>query len=216
MSKMITIPKPQKPNLSAIETCNVEKNAKYININFSKFNIKAVNIQSEFNNHFKDQKHFNEVVSSFLGIVLPKISSQTYNQICEGTQEGKALHFHTIDEEHRDVLRNILLEYGYKQTAIDQIFEGNNLFEFSATIGHTYAARVVAHKIDNVFYLLFFDTNHHIYLNRKFVKESLFYETCPVYKDAECAYMPNECFAFSFLDENKLADTFGYSLNPQQ
>lgn len=130
--------------------------------------------------------------------------------------EGRSLHFHTIDEAHRKIVCEILKEYHFSDRTIEQMFEGDNIFEFTATLGHTLAARIVCHKFENILYFLFFDTNHHVYMNEKYVKESLFYEDCPTYSSSNCSYMPAECFAVSYLDEEKIRESFGYSSAPQQ
>lgn len=183
-------------------------------VNFEKFNLTPVCIRGQFNNHFKNTQHFYDVAAGFLGKVLPKITSHTYAEICEGGQEGRVLHFHTISKKHRKLVSDVLKEYGFSSQTIEQMMEGNDLFDFSATLGHDSPARIVCHKIDNVLYFLFLDTNHHIYMNEKYLGESLFYEDCPVYSDGNCNYMPADCFAVSYLDEQKLKDTMGYADNP--
>lgn len=197
------IPKVQVPSKSDV-----------LNVNFSKFKLNPICINSRFNNHYKNDEHFAAIAAQFLGTVLPKITGHTFQQVCEGAREGQILHFHTIDEEHQKLVYNILKEYNFPDATINQMMEGNSLFEFVATLGHTYPARVVCHKVDNVLNFLFFDTNHHIYLNEKYVRESLFYEECPAYKNNSCKYMPQDCFAFGYLDENKLSESFGYSTSP--
>ena len=181
---------------------------------FSKFRISPICLRDEFNNHFKDQQHFCTVAAEFLGKILPKISSHTYSEICEGSQEGRTLHFHAIDKSHLLIVQRILSKYGFPKTTIDQMTEGKDIFEFSAALGHTYAARVVCHKDENVLYFLFFDTNHHIYINERYVRESLFYEECPACNSEKCNYMPADCFAVGYLDEQKISDSFGYSASP--
>ena len=181
---------------------------------FSKFKLSPICLRGEFNNHFKDQQHFCTVAAEFLGKILPKISSHTYSEICEGSQEGRILHFHAIDKSHQLIVQRILSEYGFPKTTIEQMTEGKDVFEFSAALGHTYAARVVCHKDENILYFLFLDTNHHIYINERYVNESLFYEECPAYNDKKCNYMPADCFAVGCLDEQKISDSFGYSASP--
>ena len=117
---------------------------------FSKFKLFPICLRGEFNNHFKDQQHFCTVAAEFLGKILPKISSHTYSEICEGSQEGRILHFHAIDKSHQLIVQRILSEYGFPKTTIEQMTEGKDVFEFSAALGHTYAARVVCHKDENI------------------------------------------------------------------
>lgn len=183
-------------------------------INFSLFHLNPICIRGEFNNHFKDEPHFHAIATSILGTMLPKITSHKFSEVCQGGIENDGIHFHSIDKSHQEIVRDILTEYGYQKPRIDQMLEGNDIFQFSATMGHTYAARVVCHKIDNILYLLFLDTNHHIYMNQKYTEESLFYESCPVYLNSKCRYMPTDCFAFDYLDMNKLEETYGYTSSP--
>ena len=211
------VPMPQPPKSSSRIT---KKNPAAVltqpnlTVNFSKFNLSPIRFSNEFNNHFKNQEHFNSVVVEFLGKILPTICARTYSQICEGSRDGKALHFHTIDKKHLGIVRRILQQYGYSSLTIEQMTEGNDIFEFSAALGHAHAARIVCHKNDNILYLLFFDTNHHIYFNERLVRESLSFEFCPSSIAETCTYMPDSCFAVNYLDEKKLSDSYGYSFDP--
>ena len=45
-------------------------------------------------------------------------------------------------------------------------------------------------------------------------RESLFYEECPTYINKQCAYMPEDCFAVEYLDEELLKERSGYSYSP--
>ena len=183
-------------------------------IDFSSFKLDPICLSGKFNNHFKDTDHFASIASYFLKNILPKITSHSYKDICEGGVEGRELHFHTIDDSHKELVREVLEKYSFPDSKIEQMFEGNSIFEFSAILGHTYAARVICHKVDNILQLLFIDTNHHIYFNPKYTKESLFYENCPIYAQGSCNYMPFDCYAVSYLDEKKVAESFGYTTTP--
>lgn len=186
----------------------------YLSISFSKFNLQPVNLPGEFNNHFKDDAHFQAVASSVLSLALRHITSHTYKELCEGGIAGSGLHFHPIDADHLQTVRRILEVYGHKKQTIDQMLEGNQIFQFSGIMGHTYATRIVCHKIDNILYLLFFDTNHHIYINEKYIRESLFYESCPIYQQEKCKYMPSDCYAFEYLDLQKIQESYGFTVSP--
>lgn len=183
-------------------------------VNFSKLKLTPICIKGRFNNHFKDNEHFATVTAGFLGVILPKIASHTYEEICDGGAEGRVLHYHTVDEAHRTAVREVLEEYHFPAHMIEQMFEGNDIVEFAASLGHVYAARIVCHKVNNVLHPLFFDTNHHIYLNEKYVRESMFYDDCPIYLNEQCRYMPSECFAFGYLNEELLEETYGYTFYP--
>jgi len=183
-------------------------------VNFSKLQLKPVCIKGKFNNHFKNDQHFSSVAASFLGVVLPKITSHSYKELCDSSSEAKVLHYHIVDEAHRENVREVLEQYHFPTHAIEQMFEGNNIVEFSASLGHIYAARIVCHKVNNVLHPLFFDTNHHIYLNEKYVKDSMFYEDCPTYLSEKCPYMPTDCFAFGCLNEELLKESYEYLFYP--
>lgn len=183
-------------------------------VNFSKLNLTPVCIKGKFNNHFKNDQHFASITANFLGVVLPKITSHTYKEICDGGSEGRALHYHSVDEDHRKNIREVLEAYHIPTHAIEQMFEGNNIVQFSASLGHIYPARIVCHRVDNVLHPLFFDTNHHIYLNEKYVRDGMFYEKCPEYLSGQCPYMPTDCFAFGYLNEELLKESYEYSFSP--
>lgn len=184
-------------------------------MNFSKFRLECVCLRGKFNNYFKDGEHFQAVAASILGKILPIITAHKYKELCEGGTDGETLHFHSIDKEHQEIVRDVLKVYGYNESAINQMLEGNDLFQFSGITGHTYATRVVCHKVGNTLYLLFLDTNHHIYINEKYVEESLFYENCPTYQEGQCKYMPNDCFAFAYLDLQKIQESYGFTSCPE-
>lgn len=176
-----------------------------LSINFSKFHLAPVRLSGTFNNHFKDNEQLQKLLSELLGKILPKISSETYKEL---QRDAKQLHFHTIDEEHRRIVREVLKEYSFSDNAVEQMFEGNNLCEFSASLGHVIPSRAICHKVGNVLYLLFLDVNHHVYFNQKYTEESLYYEHCPVYLEGDCSYMPNDCFAVEYLDKEMLWNSF--------
>ena len=179
--KQIIAPVLDQPQNRIADKVTSAAQANSLIVNFSKLKLTPVCIKGKFNNHFKDDKHFASITASFLGVVLPKITSHTYKEICDGGSEGRVLHYHSVDESHRKTVREVLEEYHFPAHVIEQMFEGNDIVEFSASLGHVYAARIVCHKVNNVLHPLFFDTNHHIYLNEKYVKESLFYDDCPTY-----------------------------------
>lgn len=185
-----------------------------VSVSFSEFRLDPVCVRGKFNNHFKDDAHIKAVVSEILGRALPKITSCKFSEIREGGRESSGLHFHSIDGQHQEIVEDVLGEYGYSKQSIEQLLEGGSLFQIVGGFGHTYPARIVCHKIGNVLYPLFLDTNHHIYLNKKFVRESLFYEVCPTYLEGKCSFMPRDCYAFDFLDEKKIEETYGFSMSP--
>lgn len=182
-----------------------------ISFSFSHFILDPVMIPNIFNNHFKNEEHLITVLTSFIGKILPKITSCKIQELLSSSLESNQLHFHTVDSDHKSIIAKVLCEYGYKQHQLEQMMEGNDIIMFAINLGHIYPARIVCQKIGNELFPLFFDTNHHIYMNEKYVKESFFYEHCPKYINNRCDFMPVDCFAFGYLDEEKLKDTYNYS-----
>lgn len=212
--KQIVAPVLNQPPNQIADKVTSASQANNLIVNFSMLKLTPVCIKGKFNNHFKDNQHFASVTASFLGVVLPKITSHTYKEICDGSSEGRVLHYHSVDESHRKTVREVLEEYHFPAHTIEQMFEGNDIVEFVASLGHVHAARIVCHKVNNVLHPLFFDTNHHIYMNEKYLRESLYYEDCPIYMSEQCPYMPADCFAVGYLNEELLKDSYGYSFSP--
>ena len=215
MAKKNVIPHPNKQEIKGIsDKISVPETSDMLSVSFSKFKLDPICLKGRFNNHFKDNQQYISIMTSLLKVILPKITSHSYSEIGAGSNEGRQLHFHTIDDKHRTIVREVLEEYNFSDISIEQMFEGNNIYEFSASFGHVYAARIVCHKVGNILYFLFIDTNHHIYIDEKYVRESMFYEDCPQYLEDKCSYMPNDCFAVSYLDEKKIAESFDCKIKP--
>ena len=213
------VPQPKIPKSTSISdrisaSASSLKDA-LINFNFSKFHFKSISIKN-FNNCFKDKAHICDVAVNLLGKTLPIISGYKYGELCAGGADLNGLHFHVIGERERDTVRRVLREYSFSTTDIEQMNEGNGLVQFSGTMGHVYPIRIVCHKYENVLYLLFVDTNHHIYINESKVKETLFYEECPEYIEGTCHAMKylDECFAFGYLNVEKIRETYSYTESP--
>ena len=165
MAKRKEIPRPIKPAKKGVpDRIRVPEKSETLSINFSKF---------KFNNHFKDDQQYTSIMTSLFSVILPKITSHSYRELNASSSESRQLHFHTIDDKHCVIVKEILKEYNFSDIMINQMFEGNNIYEFVASLGHTYPARIVCHKVGNVLYFLFIDTNHHIYINEKYVGESM-------------------------------------------
>lgn len=215
MAKRKEIPRPIKPAKKGVpDRIRVPEKSETLSINFSKFKFKPICLKGKFNNHFKDDQQYTSIMTSLFSVILPKITSHSYRELNASSSESRQLHFHTIDDKHCVIVKEILKEYNFSDIMINQMFEGNNIYEFVASLGHTYPARIVCHKVGNVLYFLFIDTNHHIYINEKYVGESMFYEDCPKYLEKECPYMPRDCFAVSYLDEKKILESYDYEIEP--
>lgn len=133
MAKRKIIPHPNKPDIKEIsDKISVPEKVDTLSISFSKFKLDPICLRGKFNNHFKDNQQYISIVTSLLRVVLPKITSHSYGEVCAGSNEGRQLHFHTIDDKHRIIVKEILKEYNFSDTMVDQMFEGNNIYEFSA------------------------------------------------------------------------------------
>lgn len=216
----MNIPIQQKPEKASEK--RIQNPSKSLNIidhnitfDFSKFQIKPVKAK-DYNGFYRDNESIRMVLCGLLGQILPKLSSTRMTQLVSGDRDIDVLHFHPIDEQHLNIVIDILIAYGFAKEDISQMCEGNDLICFSAVLGHVNPARVVCHKLNDigVLQVLFIDVNHHIYINDRYVKDSIFYETCPNYLSGSCSYMPQDCFAVSYLDEKKYCDSFGLSCEP--
>ena len=107
---------PSKQNIKGIsDKISVPENPDTLSVSFSKFKLDPICLRGKFNNHFKDNQQYISIVTSLLSVVLPKITSHSYGEVCEGSNEGRQLHFHTIDDKHRKIVREILKEYNFSK-----------------------------------------------------------------------------------------------------
>ena len=208
MSK--TIPKQHPPQKSTVtntsQTTDAKKNCCF---NFRYMKTACIS-QRGFNNHYKDNSHYQSVISSFLGIILPKISDMTTTELVSGGRFSEQFHFHRVERDKYDKVKSILEAYSFNHELIEQILDGENIYQFIANLaGHEVESRVICEYIDGIIYVLFFDTNHHIYFNKAKAGESYAFTYCPYETHNMCANAFN-CFAKSFLDVDKINETYGY------
>ena len=151
-------------------------------------------------------------MSSFIGTVLPKISSMKTKELFSGNGINRIFHFHKIKKENFSKIKKIMQTYSYDNNLIDQILDGENLYQFAGNIeGKSAESRVICEYRDNgILYLLFFDTNHHISLYKNKAGESFSYSECPFESYEKCKYMYN-CFAKEYLDYEKIEKSMGNS-----
>lgn len=137
MAKKKVIPHPNKQEIKGIsDKISVPETSDMLSVSFSKFKLDPICLKGRFNNHFKDNQQYISIMTSLLKVILPKITSHSYSEIGAGSNEGRQLHFHTIDDKHRTIVREVLKEYNFSDINIEQMFEGNNIYEFSASFGH--------------------------------------------------------------------------------
>lgn len=179
---------------------------------FAQFKLKPIVLSGEFNNHYKDIDHFSEKMMILLDKALPLLSKEKASLFTKDYEKSDALHLHRVSNK-RDIVERVLKEYGFTEIAIDNMFEGQELYQLEVPYANG-STRIVFQRIDNLISLLFVDPNHHIYFNPKKVKEagSIYYEHCPVNEKKCCSRMDylGTCYAFEFLDEMKYNETYGY------
>jgi len=201
------LPQITASSKSRIKQPCINNDARRLSCSFEYFKCQPICINHRFNNHFRDSHDYFDVLYNFLGVVLPKICEVTYNEL---KADNHGLHFHVIKEvDKRELINKIMKEYNYNNSYIEQVV-GDSLFEFKASLqGHS-PSRVVAYLSDNIIYVLFFDTNHHIYIDKDKTKDSLYFEYCPTYLESKCKYMPDDCFAVDYLDVEKIEKSYCY------
>ena len=185
----------------------------YLVFSFAQFSIKTINLKNEFNNCYKDVEHFSGKLSILLDKALPLLSKEKISIFASEYDKAQELHLHKIINK-REIIEKILKAYGFSQDSIDDIFEGEELYQLEVPYANG-ATRVVFQRTDNLISFLFVDPNHHIYVNKSKVEQSgsLFYEYCPVNKESACERMDylGTCYAFEYLDEEKLKNSYNYS-----
>lgn len=178
---------------------------------FEDFHLEAINIPDSFNNHFKDPESYRKIISNLFGKGLQLLSIEKVDDLLKSRSKQGALHFHKITDKE-DIIEKILRTYQFNDSKINNILEGDNLYQFEIPYENG-ATRVVFQVIDSVFSLLFLDTNHHIYFNKTKVERagSLFFEECPINNAGHCERLEywKTCFAFEFLDVEKIKETYG-------
>lgn len=183
---------------------------------FSNFKLYPINIDGVFNNHFNNANEYIRKITVLFGQALPLLSNESYNMFRE-LSKVKSMHIHQLHGKE-DILKQIFKKYGYSDEAINNFMEGSEIYQLEIPFENG-ATRIVFQRIDNLISFLFLDSNHHIYMNKKFVDQnhSLFYEYCPLNQNNSCQRMNyfNTCFAFEYLDENKYNNSFGYTFDPK-
>lgn len=205
-----SIPKQSTPQKNSVKNNTiVPTNPQYCCFNFRFLKTYCVSLK-EFNNHFKDQNHFEQVISSLIGVVLPTISNLTTTQLMSGGRFSQQFHFHKVENDKYEKVKAVLESYSFSKTQIDQILDGGNIYQFVGNLDGKVESRIVCEYINGVLSILFFDTNHHLYFNKSKAGESTSFSFCPFEAKNECGYAFN-CFAKQFLDIEKVAESYGFS-----
>ena len=137
---------------------------------FANFHLKPVNIDGEFNNFYSSENEYVDKISLLLDKALPLLSKEKATLFTQEYQKADALHLHRVNQK-KEIITKILEKYGFSQEAIDNIFEGENVYQLEVPYVNG-ATRVVFRRIDNLISFLFVDPNHHVYFNPKKVEEA--------------------------------------------
>lgn len=195
---------------------SVDENAPLL-FTFAQFKLKPININNEFNNHYKDINEFSEKMAVLLNQALPLLSNERASVFSKEYNKASNLHLHKVTNK-REIIEKILREYGFNETAINNIFEGENVYQLEVPYANG-STRIIFQRIDNLISFLFIDPNHHVYFNKQKVDEagSLYYEHCPVNTENQCPRMDylGTCFVFDYLDEEKYRKSYENSYDPQ-
>lgn len=208
---MKTIPKQHPPITKTVKnTSNPDIQESCCCFNFKHFQTKCISI-NEFNNFYKNSSTYQDVISSLLGAILPKVSSLSTTELYNGSRITQQFHFHKVKPDKFEIIKRILEAYSFSSETIEQILDGENIYQFIGNLeGQNVESRVICEYNRGIIYVLFFDTNHHIYLNRAKVGESFSFSYCPYETPDRCA---NSfcCFAKDYLDIEKIKKSYGYS-----
>ena len=184
---------------------------------FCNFKLAPISIDRIFNNFFNSQEEYVRKITILIEKALPLLSKEK-NSLFNDLSKTKVMHLHRLNGKE-DILRKIFEEYGFNNDVINNLIEGAALYQLEVPFENG-ATRIVFERIDNLISFLFLDPNHHIYMNQKLVDNdnSLFYEFCPIYKSKTCYRMNylNTCFAFDYLDKEKIINTYSNDYYPSK
>ena len=213
---MSKVRKIQISNVNSVKNYTSADDNAPLFFSFAQFKLKPVKLDGEFNNFFRDEQHYIQTMLIFLGSAMPLLSRENATLFSGDFAKAGIMHIHKVDKK-RGLIERILLAYNFPIQNIDNIFEGNEVYQLEIPYLNG-AARIIFQRIDNLISFLFLDTNHHLYLNEMKTSNSgsLFYEFCPVFLNNECNIMQElkTCYAFEFLDEQKIKRTLLYSYEP--
>lgn len=215
-NKKISVRNTVEPS-SNVKTQELKKGDGRPLFSFVKFKMNSINIDGKFNNFYKNEQEYIKQISTILGMALPSFSNENIDDLKKDKAKKKIIHFHKIQESKREILEKILREYEFNDKIIDDIIYGSDVYQFEFMYVNG-SCRAVVEIIDGIIYPLFMDTNHHIYFDKDLVKEanSLYYDVCPINEDGSCYRMNyiGTCFAFDFLDKDKIMKTYENSYDP--
>ncbi len=215
MGKRVNLSDSEKPQ--SVQNKQSSKSNGRLLFSFAQFSLSPINLEKRFNNFYKDEEDYLEKISILVGKALPMLSREDETVFQEDQPKAKALHLHKV-RHRREIMQDILIAYKFPQETIDNIIEGDQVYQLEVPYING-AARIVFNRVDNLISFLFVDPNHHIYMKEELVdrNNSLFYEYCPVYQDGKCIRMDyfGTCFAYEYLDEIKFKAAYESNYDPE-
>lgn len=185
-----------------------------LTFSFTKFHPESICIEKEFNNYFCNEGTCHETLLAFICGLLPLLSNET-EDIYGNYSLKKELRIHPVQGKQK-LLERILEKYGFPESEIDETFEDNNLYQAEVIYAEK-ACRVIFQRIDNIISFLFFDSNHHIYIDKALTRKSgsMFYKYCPRNIAGLCQNVKysNICFISEYLDVERIKASFGYDFS---
>ena len=180
-----------------------------LRFSFIRFKFDFINIENTFNNHFKDDISATLTMYNFLKSGLPLLETISVNEFLSGNIR-KNLHCHKISNNKLDIVKEILNKFKFAKKYIDDVTAQGRMYQIEIPYEKG-PVRMVGEIIGNNFYLLFFDTNHHIYFNKKKVKESgsMYFEFCPIAED--CSFLNGGTCLLDEFYQNDFNKTYGYN-----
>lgn len=216
------VPIPQKPEARVnVATADIERDDG-LSFSFKRFKQSCINIAG-FNNHFENEEHYLSVWRQFTKDTLFVVSQEKRSTLFSadnattGALRGY-FHLHPIRKKDA-LLKRIFEEYKYSESEIDNFIEGARIYQMEIR-SNIVKTRIVFHYVDGVLYFLFFDTNHHIYMDEEKTRHerSLSNGYCIKNDAIPCpmAYgdLP-DCPIREYIDWVKYGKSLGYTYDPE-
>ena len=213
---------PQKPES---RVCVTEAGVEIddgLSFSFKRFKKSCINIAG-FNNHFLNANHYSNVWHQFTKDTLFVISQEKRSTLFSNDNANTGalrgyLHLHQIRQKD-SLLRKIFEEYRYTENEIDNFIEGARIYQMEIR-SNIVKTRIVFHYVDGVLYFLFFDTNHHIYMDEEKTRHegSLRYGYCISNDAIPCSLAYGElqdCPIREYMDWKKYSESMGFAYNPE-
>lgn len=131
-------------------------------INFKDFKKQSISMKN-FNNCFSNESE----CFSLMDKSLEKLKHISNCNNFHSLLIDKNMHCHTIEDDVKDLVKNILKEYGFPTGKIDAIFEGK-LYQVKIADSSP-ASRLIFYLVSGyILFPLFMDVNHQLYKNNDY------------------------------------------------